>query len=279
MSDTILGGDVTVFYLDENRQKRMEWTGSPTDTRTANEIYSAMATLLDEAPTGDDATAIFADTPVEYTVGIIDANDNDPWYLMYDLAEHITGGSFRSAGWTRVTGTDTGIVVVAATNVDMLAATDLGETMTNGSDTGTLLEIIDDGTDFYLVIRPTDNSTTHDWDTGSGTITSSGAGANTATQTAVAVDGEQIWANYFNVTPIDDDTHVYIYAGLVEGAVRARVFSVNSTTADYWPEGAFDRLVPIRDFTTAANPLIDFGNKTFFAVCASFIISLNGFEV
>ena len=266
MSDTILAGDITVYYLDENRQKRMEWTGSATGTRTANEVYSAMATLLDEAATGDDATAIFADTPVEYTVGIIDANDGDAWFMQYDLMEHITGGSFRTAGWTRNTGTDTGIVVVAATNVDMDAPTDVGQTMTNGTDTGTLLEIIDDGTDFYLVIRPTDNSTTHDWDTGSGTITSSGAGSQTATQTAVAVDGEQIWANYYNVTPIDADTHVYMYAGAADDdTTRTRVYSVNSTTTDYWPEGAFDRLVPIRDFTIADNPLIDSGYKTLFA--------------
>ncbi|MGI9317646.1 MAG: hypothetical protein ACR2QW_09965 [bacterium] len=265
MADTILSGDITVNYLDENRQKMIEWTGSATGTRTANEFYSAMATLLDEAATGDDATAIFADTPVEYTVGVIDANDADPWYVQYDLMEHITGGSFRTAGWDRTTGTDTGIVVVAATNVDMVEGTDVGETMTNASDTGTLLEIIDDGTSFYLVIRPTDNSATHDWDTGSGTITSSGAGANTATQTANAVDGEQVWANYYNVTPIDGDTHAYMYAGDADGAARSRVYSVNSTTQDYWARGAFDVLVPIRDFTTASNPLIDLGYKTIFA--------------
>lgn len=265
MSDTILGGDITVYYLDENRQKRMEWTGSATGTRSGNEFYSATATLLDEAATGDDATAIFADTPVEYTVGIIDANDLDPWYVSYDLMEHITGGSFRSAGWTRTTGTDTGIVVVKATNVDM-DSTDLGATCTNsvGSDSGTLLEIIDDGTDFYLVIRPDSNAAANDWDSASGTIDSS-LTAHTATQTVAAVDGEQIWANYYNVTPIDGDTHVYMYAGDVDGAARSRVYSVNSTTQDYWSRGAFDVLVPIRDFSTASNPLIDLGYKTLFA--------------
>lgn len=265
MSDTILSGDITVYYLDENRQKRMEWTGAATGTQDANAIYSAVATLLDEAVTGDDATAIFADTPVEYTVGVIDANDNDPWYMGYDLMEHVIGGSFRTSGWTRNTGTDTGIVVVTATNVDF-DSTDLGATCTNsvGSDSGTLLEIIDDGTSFYLVIRPDSNAAANDWDSTSGTIDSS-LTAHTATQTAAAVDGEQIWANYYNVTPIDADTHMYTYAGSVDDVTRTRVYSVNSTTADYWEEGAFDRLIPIRDFTTASNPLIDAGHKTFFA--------------
>ena len=49
MADTILGGDITVNYLDESRQKMLEWTGTATGTRTMNEVYSAMATLLDEA--------------------------------------------------------------------------------------------------------------------------------------------------------------------------------------------------------------------------------------
>lgn len=264
MSDTILGGDITVHYLDETRQKRMEWTGSATGTRSANEAYSAMGTLLDAADTGDDATAIFADTPVEYTVGLIDVNDGDPWYMAYDLMEHLTGGSFRTSGWDRTTGTDTGIVVVEVTLVT-IASGDVGGNLTHADgDSGTLLEIIDDGTQAYLVIRPDSNAAANNFDTGSGTITMT-VGSNTATQTATSVDGEQIWANYYNVTAIDADTHVYVYAGTVSDATRARVTSVNSTTQDYWPEGAFDRLIPIRDFKTAGNPLIDAGNKTFFA--------------
>lgn len=276
MSDTILGGDITVHYLDETRQKRMEWTGSATGTRTANELYSAMATLLDEAATGDDATAIFADTPVEYTVGIIDANDADPWYVQYDLMEHITGGSFRTAGWTRNTGTDTGIVVVPITNTNIVVANEgLNITHADG-DSGTLLELIDDGTDEYLVIRPDSNAAGNDWNSVAGTITVTGAGT-TATQDAAATTGEQIWANYYNVTPIDGDTHVYMYHGTVNDATRSRVYSVNSATEDYWARGAFDVLVPIRDFTTASNPLIDAGYKTIFARRANSI--MDSFEV
>jgi hypothetical protein len=271
MADTILGGDITVNYLDENRQKMIEWTGSATGTRTANEFYSAMATLLDEAATGDDATAIFADTPVEYTVGIIDANDGDPWYVQYDLMEHITGGSFRTAGWDRTTGTDTGIVVVPVTSAsNTFIAGDEGTSVTHSvdSDQGTLLEIIaDGGTTDYLVIRPLTNAAAHDWNSASGNVDDD-ASARLATQSAAATDGEQIWANYYNVTPIDGDTHVYMYHGNADpgGAIpRERVYSVNSTTQDYWARGAFDVLVPIRDFKTAANPLIDDGYKTIFS--------------
>ena len=36
MSQTILGGNFTVYYLDENRQKRIKWSGSASATNTAN---------------------------------------------------------------------------------------------------------------------------------------------------------------------------------------------------------------------------------------------------
>ena len=169
MSSTILGGDFTVNYLDENRQASIEWSGDSDDTHTMNAVYSALMDLFDETGQSDDGVPMSAQTPTEYTIGIVDAGVLDPWYINYDAMEHITGGALRTTSWTRVTTSNTGIVVVAATNVDMDSA-DIGATMTNASDTGTLLEIIDDGTGFWLVIRPTDNTATHDWDTGSGTI-------------------------------------------------------------------------------------------------------------
>ena len=269
MADTILSGDITVRYLDDNRSKLIYWSGAATGTRTANEFYSAMATLLDEPTTGDDATAIFADTPLEYTVGLIDANDADPWYVTYDLMEKIQGGAFRTSGWTRTPGTDTGIVVVPVTrSTSTIVAADVGFDITHGtdSDSGTLLEVISDVSDNatldYLVIRPDSNAAANNFDSTSGTLNCNG---NSATQTAASTTGEQIWANTFNVTPIDDDTHVYMYQGTVADGARARVTSVNDTTQDYWGEGAFDRLIPIRDFKTAGNPIIDGGNIEHFA--------------
>lgn len=269
MSDTILGSNFTVAYLDENRQKRISWSGANDhDTESMNAVYSALMNLFDESAQSDDGVPMSAQTPTEYTVGLIDAGDtNDPWYITYDAMEHITGGALRTASWARVTSTNTGVVVVPATNVSMDVATDEGQTMTNGADTGTLLEIIDDGTDFYLVIRPTDNTATHDWDTGSGTITSSGAGAQTATQTAAALTGEQIWANFFSLGTIEGDTHIFGYYGDPyepdDETGRARITSVNSSTEDWWGDGAIDTVVPIRDWTTAANPIIDAGFSTF----------------
>ena len=51
---TILGGDVTIEYLDANRQKRMYWSGSASGTRTVNELYSAIQDEFDEVGQMDD---------------------------------------------------------------------------------------------------------------------------------------------------------------------------------------------------------------------------------
>lgn len=264
MADTILGGNFTVAYLDESRQKRISWSGAnDNDTNTLNEVYSALMDLFDEPTQSDDGIPMSAQTPTEYTIGLIDAGDsNDPWYITYDAMEHITGGALRTASWTRATGSNTGIVVVPVTSNTLVDPTDIGATMTNASDTGTLLEIIDNGTNVWLVIRPTDNTATHDWDTGSGTISSSGS-ANTATQSAAALSGEQIWANFFSLGTIEGDTHIFAYAGAAAtDGDRARVTSVNSTTEDWWGDGQVDVVIPIRDWTTDTNPIIDAGFVT-----------------
>jgi hypothetical protein len=266
MSDTILGGDITVYYFDENRQKHMEWTGSATGTRTVNEVYSAMATLLDEAATGDDATAMSAETPVEYTVGLIDANDNDPWYLQYELAQHLTGGAIRTSGWTRTEGSATGIVVVPVTsNTITTASVGFDITSDTDGDSGTLLEVIEQGATDYLVIRPDSSAAANSFDNSPTASQGLTCNAQTATQSAASTTGEQIWANAYNVTPIDADTHVYMYQGTVDDATRARIEDINVAGQDWWDEGAFDRLIYIRDYQTDTNPIIDLGYITVFA--------------
>ena len=142
MSTDILGGDVRVYFLDENRQKRMEWIGSATGTQTMNALYSAMADLLDEPTTGDDATAMTAETPDEYTVGLIDANDKDPWHIAFEMVQHLTGGALKTAGWSHVDGSAVGIVIVPVTSSSGIVVGDYGLDIsgaTNGN--GTLLEI------------------------------------------------------------------------------------------------------------------------------------------
>ncbi len=53
--------------------------------------------------------------------------------------------------------------------------------------------------------------------------------------------------------------------GWSSDAARARIADINDATQDWWGEGAFDRLIYIRDFKTNTNPIIDGGYITCFA--------------
>ena len=64
MADTILGGNFTVNYLDESRQKMIEWSGAnENDTNTMNELYSALMDLFDDTAQADNPSPMSAQTP------------------------------------------------------------------------------------------------------------------------------------------------------------------------------------------------------------------------
>lgn len=262
MSNTILGGDFTIYYLDENRQKRIKWSGSATGTRTANELYSALQDLFDESIQMDDGVPMSAQTPTEYTIGIIDAGDLDPWYISYDAMEHITGGAIKTAGWTHTDGSAVGIVTVPVTSNNITTAKiglDISGATTGN---GTLLDVIEAGTTDYLVIRNDTNGASDNFTTDTQVIT---CDALTATQSgATANTGEQIWANLYSIGTIEADTHIYVYQGAVADASRARIKSITDSTQDWWFDGHIDRCYFIKDYTTASFSTIDGGYLSVF---------------
>jgi hypothetical protein len=269
MADTILNGDVTVAYLDETRQKRIYWSGGPHNTYTMNELYSALMDHFDEPLRMDNPSPMSAQTPVEYTTGIIDSGDSEPWHITYETMEHMTGGALRTSGWTRdLPGDGTGavgLVVVSVTaGSNNILATDVGSTITHADgDSGTLLEIISNGgTNDYFVIRPASNALANDFNSTSLNLT---CNTRTAPQNAAGVSGEQIWANLYSIGTIEADTHLYLYQGSISDNNRTRITSVNDNTKDYWDLGHIDLCLPIRDFKSAGHPIIDGGYATAYA--------------
>lgn len=270
MSDTILSGDITINYSDDNRWKSLNWSGSAGETYTMNQVYSALQDLFDETGQMDDGTVMSAETPTEYTIGIIDSGDSDPWYVTYELMEHIAGnttlgqraGALRTSSWTRVQDSNTGIVVVAVTSNNIVTG-DIGQDITHTAlDAGTLLDVIEAGSTDYLVIRPDSSAAANNFDSTSGTLT---CNAHTATQAAAAVTGEQIWANFFTIGTIEEDTHIYFYQGLTSDGTRARINSISDTTQDWWGDGHIDICIFTRDFKQSGNPIIDGGYVKAFA--------------
>src|SRR3990170_4445241 len=90
-----------VYYSAENRQKRIEWVTGGTGNGFANinRLYSSLQDLFDELGQMDDGTVMSAQTPTEYTIGIIDSGDNDPWFIDRVSVEHLTGGALRTSSW------------------------------------------------------------------------------------------------------------------------------------------------------------------------------------
>ena len=264
MSDTILSGDFTIYYLDENRQKRIVYSGS-TSTYTMNQLQSALQDHFDEQLQMDDGTPMSAQTPVEYTIGIIDAGDLDPWYISYESLEYLNGGALRTASWTRSVGSNTGIVVAPVTAAgNNITATDAGLDISHADgDAGTLLDVIKVGdTNDYIVIRPDSFGTADNFDSTSGNLV---VNAHTAVQAAASTTGEQIWANLYSLGTIEADSHIYLYKGeAAADADRVRIYSIVDQTQDWWSDGHIDICVPIRDFKTAANPIIDEGYVSVF---------------
>lgn len=258
MSDTILGGDFTIYYLAETRQKRVVWTGSATGTRTVNQLYSALADLLDELNQMDDGSAISAQTPTEYTIGIIDPSDKDPWFIDKTTVEHLTGGALKTNGWLRATGTNTGIVRITYTTGTDFNNSDIGKVVTNATSTstGTLLDFANYGGVKYAWIRPTTSAVGDDWGGTSGTITITGGTAASVTQATAAVSGEMLWANIYNtgIATLVANTDQYVY-------LNGQKLTSYKGTFSWWPSGTFDILVPVTEMGT----LIDGGFVTVFA--------------
>lgn len=229
-----------VYYGAENRQKRIKWVSGGTGDGwvKVNQLYSALQDLFDELNQMDDGVPMSAQTPTEYTIGIIDTGDKDPWFIDRTTVEHLYGGALKTASWKRTTGSNTGIVKVPCNNTN-IAESDIGQTITHADgDSGTLLDVKGTGAGSELWIRPADATAANNWDSTSGTITCNG---HTATQTAAASTGESVWANIYTLGTIEPQTHIYVYQN------NAYLKAYKSTTEDWWSDGHIDVLINVKE--------------------------------
>lgn len=173
MADTILSGRWVVYYEAENRQKRItrDTSVTPTVTDSVNALYSALQNHFDELTQMDDGVPMSAQTPTEYTIGIIDAGDKDPWFIDRTSVEYLTGGALKTASWDRVDGTNTGIVRLAYTIGTDFDTTDIGRDIRDETDLdlGTLLDFNTTGSTKYAWIRPDTNAAGNSFDSTAGT--------------------------------------------------------------------------------------------------------------
>ncbi|OGY10698.1 MAG: hypothetical protein A3A58_01575 [Candidatus Blackburnbacteria bacterium RIFCSPLOWO2_01_FULL_41_27] len=248
MSDFLpnLGSRWKVFYGAENRQKRL-WRDTavqPTVTDTVNAVYSALQNLFDELTQMDDGAVISAQTPTEYTIGIIESGDKDPWFVDRTSVEYLTAGALKTASWARAEGTNVGILKLSVTS-NTIVAGDIGLDITHGDgDVGTLLDLKDEGgSNATLWIRPDTSATANSFDA-TGTLT---CNSNTATFTydvtppgVTWATGESLWANIYTLGTIESNTHMYIYQN------AANLVAYKAVT-DWWGDGHIDILVNVKE--------------------------------
>jgi len=245
-----------IYYLAENRQKRIEWVtgGTGAGTVSVNELYSALQNQFDELTQMDDGVPMSAQTPTEYTIGVIDAGDSDPWFIDRTTTEHLTGGALKTASWTRATGTDTGILKLTVTSSDIVAG-DIGQNITHtGGDAGTLLDVQDLGSNNAILwVRPDSNTAADDFDS-TGTLTEEGT-SHTATLTYDATPpdvtwetGESLWSNIYTLGTIEANTHLYISQN---GINKIRYDAITeSDSTDWWSDNHIDILLNVKECDT-----------------------------
>lgn len=250
---SILGGNVTVYFTnDPAGDKEIRWTGSQanTATHTVNELYSAIQDLFDNVTGGagdymNEGTPMFAVTPTEYRVGRIENNDPEPWFISQETTEHLTGGSIQTTGWTRITGTDTGIVCIAVTG-STLDVSDIGSTITHADgDSGKLIDI---ESSTFICVRPDDATAANNFDSTTGTLT---CNSNTATQNGASGTGESFWTNVKTVGTLFDSANTTIY-----------IAQNGTVIPTYWSNGPVDRLIRVRQQSATS---IDDGYLTIYA--------------
>lgn len=243
MSDTILAGDLTVYYASDGNRKQIVWTGSATGTQGALAVYSALQDLFDDLNQMDDQIPMTAQTPTEFTLV-------NGWFMDKETVEHIIGGAITTNGYA-------GNVVcrVDYTETVQLVAGDIGKPITTASYNGTLLDFTDTGAGGELWIRP-DVPGTDTFDLAEAFSITGGTGTGNIT-VSTNVTGEMLWANLFSLGSLldaGDETTLYVYQD------GAKVTKYKDTT-DYWTFGQIDILVPVREMGT----LIDDGFLTVFA--------------
>ncbi len=293
MADTILSGRWVVYYEAENRQKRIwrDTSVSPTTTDTVNALYSALQNHFDELSQMDDGVPMSAQTPTEYTIGIIDAGDSDPWFIDRSSVEYLSGGALKTASWDRVTSSNTGIVRIAYTTGTDFDTTDIGRDLlhTGDSDRGTILDFNTTGSTKYVWVRPDSNAAANNFDTGSGTMTVQNDSlsqvwqVDNTTFVDESTDANSTGNADWTIFPASEDTSDYVAIGYSQKFRKVIFDNANGTAGvggtvswQYW-NGSWTALTGVSDGTTGFTAAAADGQTLTFTVPTDWVTtSLNG---
>lgn len=209
-----------------------------TSTYTVNEFYSWLMDVFDESGTIDDDIPMTAQTPTTYTL-------TNGWFINYNnyaTHKYLYQGSIQTSGWDGSTYTDgIRLLTFQASGYTSAIASDIGKVVTDGTDTGILLDF--DNTHRKWWVRQ--DASDDNFPSGFITITS-GTGAGTLS--TAATTGENLFSNPFTLGSIENDTQLYVVQNY-------------ATISSWWSLGHIDILLPVQE----SGDLINNGQVTFLA--------------
>lgn len=255
MGTTISSGRWKVDYTAKRVYRDTAITATVTDT--ANDLYSDLMALFDDAAQMDDDEPISAQTPTEYSI-------IKQWFIDDESPKYLYGGALQTNGYS--SGSDHYVRGVEYTDTTAFIASDIGKVLTGGTsgDSGTILAYDERyGTGVGIVwIRPDDPTPGGDEFNAAETYTvasSSAAGSIQDTNLgSFSATGEKLWTNAYIVTTLPATTRAY--------AVQAGEKITDQ--AGGWPgsigfnsDGSIDILLKVKEFGVN----IDDGVTTWFA--------------
>lgn len=246
-SPPILDGYVSVLndrwnlYVEQRRIYR-NTAIQPSVADTVNALYTEIEDVFDGYQYMKFGTPITADTPSVYNIGLLGTGDVDPWFIDQTSTEYLASGSVQTVGWTRVQGSNTGIIRMKYTESTPLVESDIGKiiVMTTDGDNGIILDYNSDKLEMF--IRPADSSIGNSFDNsptsnGAFTITS---GTGTGNQNGLPTTGEYLYTNISSVglTSLQANTTLNVY----QDGYKVVPYKGSS---NWWDYGDIDILVPV----------------------------------
>ncbi len=275
MPDTILAGDFTVHYAADadagSSQKRVEWTGAAADTRTMNELYSALQKLFDDPAQMDDLVPMKADTPDIYRI-------QNQWFIDDSSVEHLKTGALFSDKW--VDGSTEHILVIGYAQTTEFDASDIGRTIL-GATTGDRGVILDfNATRQLLWIRPDDPLVAGDeFDNGTEAYTIPNSPFGSAQQddggvfTDETADANSATDNDWEIFPPTEATGDAVVLGYRQPFRKVVFDNLNGVQGvagvviwEYWDGAAWTALAGVTDGTTGFTIAVADGQELTFTI-------------
>jgi hypothetical protein len=193
---------------------------SGTTVYSVNALYSWLESTFSGSGFMQYKPPMSASTPVNYTM-------INGWFIDEASLQYLKTGGISTSGWT-----STVYVLQFGSTYTNAISTDIGKTVVQGSNNGTLLAY--DNTNKRWWVR-----------VGTGTIIAgvttitSGTGAGTSTS---VTNGEALFSNVYTLgAPLQTGTQMYISQG------------TNNVITSYWPSGHIDLVIPVKRADVSLN--------------------------